>query len=216
MRKLTVFAVLMVFTTGAFAQDIQLKEPPANIGADLYYAIRMRSTARSFVRGLVPISDLSAILWAGNGLKGVDAISGASEAGRTVAYSGDNAYGNLYVLNSTGVYRYEAEGNLLRQVSNKDERALVTRENIETAAFMVLFTVDTTKAPPLLKENLARFHDLAIASASFSAQNIALAAGVFKLASIVMYNIKADAAAAATNLPTAELPLFIMQLGYTE
>jgi hypothetical protein len=60
-------------------------------------------------------------------------------------------------------------------------------------------TVDTTKALPLLKENLARFHDLAIVSANFSAQNIALAAGVFKLASIVMYNIKADAGCSSSE-----------------
>lgn len=90
------------------------------------------------------------------------------------------------------------------------------QENIATAAFMVLFTADTTKAPPFMKGNLALFHDIASASASYSAQNIALAAGVFKLASIVMYNFKPDAAAAAAKLPKEELPLFIMQLGYTK
>ena len=162
------------------------------------------------------MTDLSAILWAGNGLKGTDAVSGASKAGRTVAYSGDNAYSNVYVLTSTGVYRYDAEGSLLKQLSNKDARPTITEENIATAALMVLFTADTTKAPPFMKGNLALFHDVANASASYSAQNIALAAGVFKLASIVMYNIKPDAAAAAAKLPKEELPLFIMQLGYTK
>ena len=216
MKRLAVLAVLVAFAAGAFAQDIQLKEPPGKIGADLFDAIKMRATARTFVRGEVPTADLSAILWAGNGLKGADATSGASKAGRTVAYSGDNAYGNVYVLDSKGVFRYEAERSLLEQLSNKDERGTITQENILTAALMVLFTADTTKAPPFMKGNLALFHDVANASASYCAQNIALAAGVFKLGSIVMYNIRPDAAAAAAKLPKEELPLFIMQLGYTK
>jgi hypothetical protein len=122
----------------------------------------------------------------------------------------------LYVLNSSGVYRYEPSPNLLKQVSDKDERGMVTPENIANAAFMVLFTADTTQAPPFMKKNLALFHDVANATASYGAQNIALAAGVYKLGSIVMYNIKPDAAAAAAKLGKDEVSLFIMQLGYTK
>jgi hypothetical protein len=214
-KKLAVLAFLVLLAGVAFAQDIQLKQPPGKIGADLFDAIKVRATARSFVKGEVPVADLSAILWAGNGLKGTDAVSGASKAGRTVAYSGDNAYGDVYVLTSRGVYRYDAENSLLKQLSSKDERGAITQENIPTAALMVLFTADTTKAPPFMKGNAALFHDVANASASYSAQNIALAAGELRLASIVMYNIKPDGAAAAARLPKEELPLFIMQLGYT-
>jgi hypothetical protein len=48
---------------------------------DLLGSIKLRATARIFVKGDVPQADLSTILWAGNGLKGPDGVSGASKAG---------------------------------------------------------------------------------------------------------------------------------------
>lgn len=203
------------------AQDIILTEPQAKVGLDLLDTIKARVATHSFVKRDIPLSDLSTILWAGNGLKGVDVVSGASTAGRTIPYAGGNDYVNVYVLTSEGVYQYVPEEKLLKQTSKGDARALVTLENIETASLMILFTFDSDKMPLLLKSFLPKFptiyRDVANGTASYAAENIMLAAAAFKLGSIVMYNIKPAASfAPAANLGSEESPLFIVQLGHIE
>ena len=81
---------------------------------------------------------------------------------------------------------------------------------------MALFTVDNTKTPAFLKSMPALVHDIAVGTASYGAQNMALVAAGLKLSSIVMFNIKPDAVTAGLKLSKAEQPLFIMQVGYTE
>ena len=217
MRRIYLLPLFALIASALFAQDIALAKPPAKLGIDVLEAIRTRSTARAFVKKDASVADLSTIIWAGNGLKGTpDAVSAASKAGSTIPVVGDLDYINLYVLTAKGAYRYEPEGNVLKSVNAKDVRTEVTPENIPTAALMVLFTVDNAKAPSFLKGNPGMFREIANGTASYSAQNIGLVAAGLKMSSIVMYNIKPDAAAAAARLPKEELPLFIMQLGYTK
>jgi nitroreductase len=217
MKKVYVALILSLMAAGVFAQDITLGKAPAKLGVDILDAIRLRTAARAFVKAEVPPADLSTILWAGNGLKGgTDAVSAASKAGATIPVSGDLDYVNLYVLNSKGVYRYMPENNVLKQVNTKDQRGAVTQENIATSAFMVLFTYDSTKLPSFAKGNATFALELALGAASYSGQNIALVAAGLKLSSIVMFNISPPAVATAAKLAKDEMPLFIMQLGYTK
>ena len=216
MKMICAIVAFAAMTTAVFAQDIPLKDPPAKIGMDLFDAIKARAAARDFVKKDVPIADLSTILWAGNGLKGADAVSGASKAGRTIPYSGDNVYMNVYVLTSKGAYLYEPEAKVLKQVSRTDSRAQITPENIATASLMLLFTYDFAKAPSFLKSNPALFREMANGTAGYAAENMALAAAAYKLGSIIMYNIKPPAAVSAAKLGKDESPLFIMQVGYLQ
>jgi nitroreductase len=199
-----------------FAQDIPLKEPQAKVGMDLFDAIKARAAERNFVKRDIPVADLSTILWAGNGLKGADAVSGASKAGRTIPYSGDNAYVNVYVLTVAGVYLYDPNAKILKLVSKGDTRAQITPEFIPTSSLMLLFTYDFAKAPAFLKSNPELFREMANGTAGYAAENIALAAAAYKLGSIVMYNIKPPAAMTVAKLGKDESPLFIMQVGYLQ
>lgn len=216
MNRIVPIVIFALITTSIFAQDITLKDPQAKSGLDLLDAIKARAAARSFVKRDIPVADLSTILWAGNGMKGPDAVSGASKAGRTIPYSGDNAYINVYVLTSKGVYLYEPEKKLLKQTSNGDVRGQVTPENIPTAALMVLFTYDFAKAPSFLKSNPAMFREMSDGTASYAAENMMLAAAAFKLGTVVMYNIKPAAVAPVAKLGKGESPLFIVQFGYVQ
>ncbi len=217
MTRFLVAGSLLMMAASLFAQDITLQKPPAKLGTDLLDAIRQRTAARAFVQREVPLADLSAIIWAGNGLKDTpDAVSAASRAGATIPISGDVNYVNLYVLTARGAYRFLPDRGVLKQIANRDVRGAVTPESIPTAAFMVLLTADSTKAPPFMKGNPALFHDVANASASYAVQNIGLVAGSLKLSAIVMYNLKADAISADLKLPREESPLCITQVGYTK
>src|SRR5271169_299200 len=150
--KRVLFSILMTTAAfGLFAQDISLTKPPAKAGLDVVDAIKARSAAREFVKKDISVADLSAIVWAGNGLKGPDAMSGASKAGATIPVSGDVNYVNLYVVNTRGAFRYDPTANVLKKVNAKDVRGQITEENIATAALMVVFTVDNTRTPPFLK-----------------------------------------------------------------
>jgi nitroreductase len=215
MKRLLAIAAVALLAATAFAQDISLGKPPATLGIDVLDAIKARSASRAFVQHDVPKADLAAILWAGNGLKTADAVSSASKAGATIAVSGDVDYVTVYVLTAKGVYRYEPASDLLKQLSKKDARADVTQENIPTAALMVLFAYDSAKLPSFFKGNPALGRDVAMGSAAFSAQNIQLVAAGLKLSSVVMYNLK-PAAAAAAGLSKTESLLFLTQIGYTK
>ncbi len=217
MKSRVLILVLTLSAAVLFGQDITVSKPPAKLGLDVLDAIRMRVAARTFVKKDVPVADLSTVVWAGNGLKGAtDAVSAASKAGGTFPVSGDVNYINLYVLTAKGVYRFLPESSLLKQVSTGDARGLVTSENIATSAFMVLFTCDTTRLPVFVKNNAVMGRQMAMGTASYGAQNIALVGAGLKLASIVMFNVNPAAVTAAAKLPKEEVPLFIMQMGYTQ
>jgi len=217
MKKISVALALALCAAALFGQDIALVKAPAKLGIDVLDAIRARAAARAFVKGEAPIADLSAVVWAADGLKGTpDAMSSASKAGGTFPVSGDVNYVNLYVLTAKGVYRYDPAGNVLKQVDAKDERGSVTPENIATAAFMLLFTCDTAKLPSFVKGNAAMGQAMGMATASYGGENAALVAAGLKLSSIVMFNIVPAATAQAAKLSKTESPLFIMQVGYTK
>jgi hypothetical protein len=217
MKRTYILPVFALIASTLFAQDITLAKAPSKLGIDVLDAIRSRSAARGFVKKDVSAADLSTIVWAGNGLKGTpDAVSAASKAGSTIPVSGDVDYINLYVLTAKGAYRYDPAGNVLKQVNAKDVRAEVTPESIPTAAFMVLFSVDNAKTPSFLKTMPGLFRQIADGTAGYGAQNIGLVASGLKMSSIIMFNIKPDAAAADLKLSKEETPLFIMQLGYTQ
>jgi len=217
MKRSVVVSLLLVAAAGLFAQDITLSKPPAKLGIDVMDAIRMRNASRTFVAREVPVADLSAIVWAGNGLKDMpDAMSAASKAASTIPISGDVNYINLYVLTAKGAYKFLPDKGVLHQVASSDVRASVTPEAIATASLMVLLTADTTKAPSFMKSMPALFHDVANGSASYAAENMGLVAAGLKLSSIVMYNLKPDGVMSALKLPKEESPICILQVGYTK
>lgn len=216
MKKL-LFAVLFVsLATTLFAQDISLPPPAAKSGVDLLSAMQARKVSRTFVKKEIPVADLSTILWSGLGLRPVDAVSSATKAGRTISFSGDNVYINVYVLSDKGVWKYLPENNTLKSVSKLESRPAVSPATIPAASIMILFTVDNALMPSFLKGNPGTFQLMANATAGFAAQNIALTASAFKLASIIQYTLNPAKAAAAAGLGKEEVPLFIQQLGYTE
>jgi len=215
MKPIFAFVMLGALLAGASAQDISLPSPAARLGVDLVGAIQDRAVARTFVKKDLPQADLSTILWAGLGIRRPDAVSSATKANRNVSFSGDNPYINLYLLTDKGTWKYLAEKHSLQLKSGKDSRSAVSRASIPQAAFMILFTVDTAMTPAFLKANPAVFQLMAHATAGFAAQNIALTASALKLSTVIQYTLAPAGAAAAAGLGKQEIPLFILQAGYT-
>lgn len=216
MKTKLLASILLLSSLGLFAQDISLPRPATKSGVDLLAAVQNRRVSRVFVKKAVPTAELSTILWAGLGARGPDAVSSATKAGRTVSFSGDNPYINLYVLGEKGTWKYLPDTNALKSISKADSRAAVAKASSPDAAYLILFTVDNAQMPSFMKGNPGLFQQMANATAGFSAQNIALTASALKMATIVQYSLAAPAAATAAGLGKDEVPLFIMELGYTE
>ncbi len=216
MKRSIAFLLVLVSAAVLFAQDISLPAPAKKSGVDLFAAIANRSVSKTFVKKDVSLQDLSTILWAGLGLRPVDAVSSATKAGRTVSFSGDNPYINIYVLTDKGAWKYVSADNRLESRSSNDVRAEASSGAVPAAAFMIVFTVDNALMPAFLKSNPAVFQQMAHATAGFAAQNIALSASAFKLATVVKYTMSAQGAASALKLSKDEVPLFTLQAGYTE
>lgn len=216
MKRSLSILVFLASVAGLFAQDLVLPRPAQKAGIDLLAAIQNRRVSKVFIKKAAEAADLSTILWAGIGQRGADAVSSATKAGRTISFSGDNAYINAYVLNDKGTWKYLPDTNTLKQVSANDSRAEVSRAAQPGAAFMILFTVDTALTPSFLKANPTLFLQMAHATAGFSAQNMELTASALKMAAVVQYTLAPAAATTAAALTKDEIPLFIMQVGYTE
>jgi hypothetical protein len=210
-------AVMAVILAGAalFAQDISLPAPKAKFGLDLADALKMRTTSRTFVSTEVQLADLSTILWACNGPLPADAVSAASKAGRTIPYSGDFAYINVYVFTAKGAYLYVPEKNLLKQVAKGELRDKVTTEFVKTSPVMLLFSIDPAKLPDFLRKIPSAVDSTGFGTAGESIENAVLTATSLKLGTIVMYNLGSGIPALAGFAPN-EKPLSLIQLGYTK
>jgi len=216
MKRMLVFMIFLVMTFSLFGQDMGLPRPSSKIGVDLLTAIENRSVARSFIKKSVSTENLATILWAGLGIRGADAVSSATKAGRNISFSGDTPYINVYVLTNTGAWKYIPEENKLQSRSSKDSRTEVSSGTIPSAALMVLFTVDMSLIPPFLRSNPGMFQQMAHANAGFAAQNMALTGSALKLSSLIQYSLNPKGAASVLKLSKDELPLFTLQMGYTE
>ena len=162
----------------------------------------------------LPLADLSTILWAGNGVqRDVDAVSSASKPMRTIPYSGDLAYLKEYLLNEKGVFFYDAEKNLLKQVSAKDSRASILPMGIPNNVCMILFVGETASMPDRAKQSPI-MERVMHATAGFAAQNISVVAESLGLDSLVAYSINPWKTISAAVLSSGQLPLFVLQLGY--
>jgi nitroreductase len=208
---LSLLTVLLPFFVSA--QDVTLPAPAAAVGVDLTAAIQNRTVARAFVKKDLAAKDLSTLLSAAIGKRAPDAMASATKAGRTVSFSGDNAYINLYVFDAKGTYAYDADHHTLKLLTSGDARAEITPEAMPNGAFIVVYTVNEALTPSFLKSNPTMFQAMAHETAGASAQNLALTASALKLSSIVMYNLKPAAVVKAAKLPKDETPLFLVQVG---
>ena len=216
MKKALFILLIAVSTATLWAQDIALPLPAGKSNVDLIGAIANRKVSKTFIKRDIPTADLSTILWAGLGLRKVDAVTSATKAGRNISFSGDNAYINIYVLTEKGSWKYLADKNSLQFINGTDVRSKVSPAAIPTASALILYTVDNALTTSFLKANPTLFLQMSHATAGFAAQNISLTASSLKMASVVQYTLKAADASEAIKLGKDEVPLFIQQLGYTE
>lgn len=121
MKKGLLTGMMMVLgATVAQAEDIALVAPQTSGGEPLMEAIKARRSMRVFDEKMLEPQVLSDLLWATWGI--------SSDRGMRVVPTARNQQDiDLYVLQASGVYLYDAKANMLKQVTDKDLRELMVK-----------------------------------------------------------------------------------------
>jgi nitroreductase len=160
-------AVAPAMAAATEARTIPLPARPANVGMDLAKALEQRRTTREFGAGELSMEDLSAILWAANGVNRPDGK-------RTAPTARGEQYTDIYVVGNDGAYLYDAPGHALRLVRPGNLKGrLAHQEHVAAASHVLVLVADMDRITGPLSSGEADL-DMAHATAGAIAQNVAL------------------------------------------
>jgi len=169
-RSIVCCAIALSFATAAgFAQELQpisLPKPSIEGGKTLMQALAERRTSRAFSDEALSPQMLSNLLWAAFGVNRERMERGG--VGRTAPSAMNRQEVLLYVLLPAGVYRYDAQPNVLVPVVPGDLRAKAGPPAAAKAAVTIAYVADAE----------ARF---AAVDTGFIGQNVYLFAAAFGL-----------------------------------
>jgi len=142
-NKMLITCILVAvsqFLGSVNAQDITLPEPHRTGGMPLMQALNERHSTRTFTNENLSQQQLSDLMWAAWGYNRKD------ENKRTAPSSRDFQEIDVYVSMASGLYVYDAAKHILKQVHNKDIRALCgTQDFVATAPLNIVYVADMVK-----------------------------------------------------------------------
>lgn len=188
----TVFALTMLASGIANAENITLPAPETTGGKPLMQAIAERKTAREFADTPVSAKDLSNILWAAYGF---------NRPGKRTIPTARNEQGmDVYVLTAEGAFLYNAKDNVLEQVGKQDLRGFLGPQDFARKAPLTLLFVE-------------KQHKYAGMHAGSAYQNVGLYCASAGLNNVVRGMYDADGLAKALNLGDREV-IVTQTIGY--
>lgn len=196
----------MLLAQGA-PRAISLPPPPSRVGVDLATALQKRKTTRSFAARPLTPADLSALLWAGNGVNRPDEK-------RTAPSAHGLQYIELYVVSQDGVFHYDATAHRLEPVAGGDMRSRLSPQAHVGAAPDVLVIVGDLARLPGSPSDEALRRGWMHATAGTIAQNVALMAAAKGIGTGMVGGFDAPAVTSALHLTGTRTPLYLMPVGY--
>lgn len=176
-------ALLLVILTAsalAAAEDlkaIELPKPNMKGGMPLMEALSARATHREYDTRDLPMQVLSDLLWAGFGIN-------RPESGKRTAPSAMNRQEtDIYVALKSGLYVYDAKGNVLKPVLAEDIReATGMQPFVKSAPVNLIFVADFARMGDSSDENKKIY---SAADVGFISQNVYLFCASEGLATVV-------------------------------
>ncbi len=176
-------ALLLVILTAsalAAAEDlkaIELPKPNMKGGMPLMEALSARATHREYDTRDLPMQVLSDLLWAGFGIN-------RPESGKRTAPSAMNRQEtDIYVALNSGLYVYDAKGNVLKPVLAEDIReATGMQPFVKSAPVNLIFVADFARMGDSSDENKKIY---SAADVGFISQNVYLFCASEGLATVV-------------------------------
>jgi nitroreductase len=145
MKKIFIcFAILVLkvsFSSDViYSQDISLLPAVKTGGKPLMEALNDRQTIRTFTKDNLTLRQLSDLLWAAWGINRSDLKK------RTAPSSNNSQEIEVYVALPEGLYVYEAESSILKQIHNRDIRKLTgTQDFVAEAPVNLIYVSDMGK-----------------------------------------------------------------------
>jgi nitroreductase len=121
MKKIFLSFITLGFVASVFAQNITLPASVRKGGKPLMEVLNKRQSHREFISKDMDMQTLSNLLWATNGFNRSDK--------RVVPTSQNKQEIELYVVLKTGVYLYDAKGNILIEKIKGDHRKSVGKQD---------------------------------------------------------------------------------------
>ncbi len=196
MKKLLLTATLSLLSLTAVAENITLPTPDLTGGKPLMTVLSERRSTRAFSEKELDKQTLSELLWATWGIS-------SSDGKRTVPTALNKQNMDLYVVSKTGIYLYNAQKNLLEQISDKDVRPIVaSAQEFALKAPIHLVYVGTQKEP------WSAMH------AGSMYQNAGLYCASVGLNNVVRGSFDKENLTKALNLSDDKAPLIVQAIGY--
>ena len=117
---LLLFGMITPVCSGS-SNVINLPARPAKSNVDIVAALEQRRTTREYAPATLSLEDLSAILWAANGVNRPDGK-------RTAPSAHGRQYIDIYVVADNGGYLYDANGHKLVEVTDRKVKDRVARQ----------------------------------------------------------------------------------------
>jgi nitroreductase len=187
------------------AAEINLPARPATVNVDLVSALEQRRTTREYATAKLSLEDLSAILWAANGVNRPDGK-------RTAPSAYGRQYIDLYVVTDTGGYLYDAPNQKLKSVTALNVKGrLASQAHVARASHILVLVGDMTKVPG---SGAGTKLNWAHATAGTIAENVYLMCAAKGVGTGIVAQINPDEIRKALNLAKDCVPLYVMPLGY--
>jgi len=210
--SLLLIVVLIIFPVMLDAQDISLPAPMTTGGKPLMDALSERQSSRSFSDMELSLQQLSDLLWAAWG------INRPADARRTAPSSHNRQEMDVYVTLKSGLYLYDAGGNALKQIHDRDIRALTgTQDFPALAPVNLVYVADLTKRG-LREDQVITDTDLlsSWANTGFMAQNVYLYCASAGLATVIRAMVPRQELAGAMMLKPWQAIILAQTVGQSE
>ena len=195
--------------TGAPA-SITLPAPYTKAGLTVMEALDRRKSTRQFADTALSESQLSALLWAANGIN-------RPESGKRVNPTTMGIYNiDVYAVMAGGIYKYDPVSHSLGMISGEDFRPLINeKQKFVHTAPLTLFFVSNPVPPrdPSRPVNRERQHTFDCVVAGTMLQSVALAAVSEGLGTCVRGSVDREAFARAAGLSPEQKVLISQTIG---
>ncbi len=180
----------------------ELPPPGANLNSDIMQALSQRQTTRKYAEKPLSRQQLSDILWAANGVNRKDGK-------RTAPAAYGKQYINIYLIDESGSYRYDAASHTLTALPTPlEQQRLSSQGHVKKAPHVILLTCEIKKIPGTFasdQEKLLTAH----ATAGCICQNIYLACAAQKIGTCMVGGLRSEYIRKMLN----EEPLYAMPVG---
>lgn len=172
-------------------------------------ALNERQTTRTFTTEALSARQLSDILWAAWG------YNRAADKKRTAPSSRNVQEIDVYVVMASGLYLYDAEAHGLKQIHNRDIRAVCgTQDFVATAPVNLVYVADMGKMNKKEGEEIKEAELLSsYANTGFIAQNVYLCCASLDLGCVIRGLVPRDKLAPEMGLRSNQAIILSQTIG---